>query len=582
MSRILRPGWPTSLRDEYPAVHSIPTIDLPRPGFSQFDVNWNSPQAKGLVCWVKFYAAGSYATSRDYIKGRNGSHYTGTVTYKPIASPVGTGLYIGPNAILDEIFTWPNLSELNGISQMSMSCWIYRGADNNSSILAGAQDQGNDYESICIEHYTDEYFYFSITPDNGYAAGRVSWPYAGWWHTVMVFDGTQSGNADKLKGYINGVQQTLDFLSYTIPSTTPTITTPYELSSETEGNAGVDDVRFYTRALSPVEVWQLYAPDTRHDLYRPSVRRLWNFDVPLDTAPIKPVVKGYERPPVGETFTTNWSSPQAKGLGVWFPSAKPSGSVLREQMVGANGTLGSNVGWKFDARVGWGVERLADNNDYVTISPATALPRFGWEYPFTVSAWVMLHSKLQWQCIFGDGTANTDYITLYVQQGDSVNAVPGFYMNIGGSGFARSAGLAAVNYLNLNTPYLLTFTWDPSQSGYYRGKVYINARDASSTSGSPGSTGSGYVSQASPQILNNPVWDEPLDGAVWDLRVYRRTLSPADVLRLYNRNTRFDLYKPVIRIGGIVEVEAEEPTIKDSIAFLIGKIKRRIQHLIVR
>ena len=291
---------------------------------------------------------------------------------------------------------------------------------------------------------------------------------------------------------------------------------------------------------------------------KPAIKRIWS-SAPLYTAPVKPVTIGYEKPPIGETFTVNWSSPQAKELKAWYPVAKPTGSVIREQMAGAHGTLLSNVGWAYDARLGWGVKRLADNNDYVTISPATAMPLFGWNYPFSISAWVMINSKAQWSCIFGDGNAINDYISCYTQQGDAANALPGFYMYPAATAsINRSAANSAENYLALNTPYHLAFTFDPSLTGYNRFQIYINARSCGAAGGATGTTGSAYVTPTSPQILNNPVWDEPFDGAVWNLRLYQRTLSPADVAHLYNRATRFDLYKPAIRVGGIAEVEAEE------------------------
>ncbi len=39
-------------------------------------------------------------------------------------------------------------------------------------------------------------------------------------YTIMVFDGTQTGNANRLKCYVNGVQKTLDFGARTVPALT--------------------------------------------------------------------------------------------------------------------------------------------------------------------------------------------------------------------------------------------------------------------------------------------------------------------------------------------------------------------------
>ena len=48
---------------------------------------------------------------------------------------------------------------------------------------------------------------------------------AGYFHYALVFDGTQTGNANRLKLFINGVQQTLTF-TYTVPATTASPASP--------------------------------------------------------------------------------------------------------------------------------------------------------------------------------------------------------------------------------------------------------------------------------------------------------------------------------------------------------------------
>ena len=60
--------------------------------------------------------------------------------------------------------------------------------------------------TIHNNHVSDGNIIFDIgngAGQNGYVANNNM----DWQHVVLVFDGTQSGNAKHLKGYINGVQQ---------------------------------------------------------------------------------------------------------------------------------------------------------------------------------------------------------------------------------------------------------------------------------------------------------------------------------------------------------------------------------------
>ncbi|MHC5115306.1 MAG: DUF2341 domain-containing protein, partial [Planctomycetota bacterium] len=51
-----------------------------------------------------------------------------------------------------------------------------------------------------------------------------------WHHWAMVFDGTQAGNSNRLKFYLDGVEQTLTY-NGTIPATTPSNTQPLQIAS---------------------------------------------------------------------------------------------------------------------------------------------------------------------------------------------------------------------------------------------------------------------------------------------------------------------------------------------------------------
>jgi hypothetical protein len=82
------------------------------------------------------------------------------------------------------------------------------------------------------------------------------------WNLVtVVFDGTQTGNSNRLKIYVNGVQMLVTYTG-TIPSTTQATTSNARIAAKSNLTGYfpglVDEVRLYNRALSNDEISQLY------------------------------------------------------------------------------------------------------------------------------------------------------------------------------------------------------------------------------------------------------------------------------------------------------------------------------------
>ena len=82
-----------------------------------------------------------------------------------------------------------------------------------------------------------------------------------WYHLAMVYDGSGSTNADKLKGYINGSSETLTFTG-TIPSTTSNILNKrFDIGgnyTNKDGNKLLDGVAIFNYSLSSSQVTTLY------------------------------------------------------------------------------------------------------------------------------------------------------------------------------------------------------------------------------------------------------------------------------------------------------------------------------------
>ncbi|NIM50437.1 MAG: hypothetical protein GTO22_14505 [Gemmatimonadales bacterium] len=68
--------------------------------------------------------------------------------------------------------------------------------------------------------------------NSGTAGGVIqSLPLHEWMHIAFVYDGSLTGDANRLKGYLNGVQQTLSFTAPGVPATIAATTRPLHLGA---------------------------------------------------------------------------------------------------------------------------------------------------------------------------------------------------------------------------------------------------------------------------------------------------------------------------------------------------------------
>lgn len=100
--------------------------------------------------------------------------------------------------------------------------------------------------------------------NNGADGGAVaSFTSTGWNSMSVVYDGTQTGNANRLKLYLNGILQTLTFGSYNVPSSTSnTSMVNSGIGAYSTGNwnnflnGSIGSSRLYTKSLSASEIQQ--------------------------------------------------------------------------------------------------------------------------------------------------------------------------------------------------------------------------------------------------------------------------------------------------------------------------------------
>ena len=154
----------------------------------------------------------------------------------------------------------PAASGLNNAQKTTISMWIKDTSTNQSASMLGCWSEVNG--GIYLNDYTGVNFAVAILP-NGQIMHSDATLIGNWNHVVVVFDGTQTGNGNRLSCYLNGVSNALTF-PYSIPTSLGGGASSILIGArQVFGNPGefftglIDDVRIYSRALSSNEVVQL-------------------------------------------------------------------------------------------------------------------------------------------------------------------------------------------------------------------------------------------------------------------------------------------------------------------------------------
>lgn len=100
-------------------------------------------------------------------------------------------------------------------TRFSMAGWINRASAGSQQIFAFS-DSTSHY--LGPYHFSDNVMYF-LCANGSSAYGSSSQNVTGWNHWAMAFDGSQTGNANRLKAWLNGTALTLSFFG-TIPAAT--------------------------------------------------------------------------------------------------------------------------------------------------------------------------------------------------------------------------------------------------------------------------------------------------------------------------------------------------------------------------
>lgn len=233
-----------------------------RPPSGTFAINRASKQARGLIAWWPL-AGGLHEYVRNYpIALRQGNATVGTTDMGR------AGVF--PGAAGDYINTYSYLAD--GSSYLTVAAWaktntLSGGAYNLRYIVSN--ENGAAGWNIALDTNTDK---LQTYLHSGAWRGAVSPTMAianQWYHVAMVYNIAEPA-ASQLKLYIDGRFSAQGGSGGTAINTANMTIGIGAVASLTDRpwSGNIRDVRIYNRALKAVEIFALWNPETRYELYQ--------------------------------------------------------------------------------------------------------------------------------------------------------------------------------------------------------------------------------------------------------------------------------------------------------------------------
>jgi hypothetical protein len=215
----------------------------------------------GLVLCLDAADLNSYPTTGttwfDLSRSNNG-----TLTNGPTFSGTGASSSIVFDGV-DDYIDLGSLSTLVGKTNVTVDCWFF-----NDSLPSGFQSivgqfAGNGW---LIHTYKDNpnLSILVLVGGGGSYGGINITPTNTWYNVMLSYDGTLTGDQNRLKMYVNGVLRTFDsYVGGEVPSTWPDATAVNATIGTLLGygryfNGKIPIVRIYEKTLSASEVRQNY------------------------------------------------------------------------------------------------------------------------------------------------------------------------------------------------------------------------------------------------------------------------------------------------------------------------------------
>lgn len=242
-----------------------------------FALNDQSPQAQGLVAWWPTLGSAGANILRDFSgRGLHGAFvgsgkpaWVGDAQFGMTLSFNGTNDYVN---VRDD----DNL-DVTGSSLLTVTAWIKPTLLTNSNMIAskwnslasGAGWQFN-FNAIAAPNKLQIWLRNSASTDWNYIENTASFSPGDWYYIAATI------NAGTIKLYKSG-QEIAGTMTGSALNASNSLPLQIGIRGGTHHawSGSINEVCIYAHALSAAEVWQQWAPESRWDLYRPLLRRLW-------------------------------------------------------------------------------------------------------------------------------------------------------------------------------------------------------------------------------------------------------------------------------------------------------------------
>jgi hypothetical protein len=151
---------------------------------------------------------------------------------------------------VSDYMTCGYIPELNSTQTFTISTWLKFDDVTTTQRILGQTSNPN---AITIFSFGGKIAATLTSTAYGYTSAILS--IGTWYHIAIVYDGTLTGNANRLKIYVDGTQQTLLSFSGTIPATTGTFVNPFYL-----GTDGFTTPNYYGGLMDEVGIFNTAEP----------------------------------------------------------------------------------------------------------------------------------------------------------------------------------------------------------------------------------------------------------------------------------------------------------------------------------
>ena len=215
----------------------------------------------GLVLFAKF-SEGSGNTVADSSGNGHTGHLVNSPAWIPGVSKTNYALnFVAAN---QQSAGFGDL-KLAGSNQCTFSIWMQKTNPNDIGLAALGRTSGT-YNAIFLAWWSDGNVYGGVGFTNAYRYFYAPYVTNTWVHFVMVYDGTQLQNRNRINIFINGVQAVpvpgQANAKTAISTNIGTVSTNFSLawdSNEGYENGSYDGVGVWNRVLSTNEIQQVYS-----------------------------------------------------------------------------------------------------------------------------------------------------------------------------------------------------------------------------------------------------------------------------------------------------------------------------------